>query len=156
MPVKRQDFRRVGGGADSPARPYLKVRYINPHTEDNTLAWALIDTGADDCVLPASFAEILGHDLEAGERTMIAGVHGEDVAYRHTTIIKIPGDLPEDTFSTEETLISFVDNLPQPLLGVRSFLSHFKLTVNFPNMYFSLEKVERENPDDYQNPWPTP
>ena len=150
MPVKHQTFLRVSGGADSPARPYLQVRYINPHNGQNTRAWALIDTGADNCVLPSRFAEILGHDLKAGEETKVGGVHGEGVAYLHTMKIEV------SEFTTEEVLILFVDDLPQPLLGVKSFLSNFKLTVNFPDQYFSLERVEASNPDNYQDPWPTP
>jgi len=151
MLVKEEAFRRVGGGHDSLARPYLKVRYINPRASMNTLAWALIDTGADNCVLPASYAEILGHNLEAGEKTIIGGVSGENVAYKHTMKIEIPG------FSTEEVLILFVEGLPQPLLGVKNFLSHFKLTVDFPNECFSLERVECTSTNDYSSdPWPTP
>ena len=150
MPVKRQDFQRVSGGPDSPARPYLQVRYINPHNGQNTRAWALIDTGADNCVLPSRFAEILGHDLKAGEKTKVGGVHGEGVAYLHTMKIEV------SEFSTEEILILFVDDLPQPLLGVKTFLSKFKLTVDFPNKYFSLEKVLQDKPDDYGEHWPLP
>jgi len=66
MPVRNERFRRVSGDYGSIARPYLRVRYINPHTDKNLQAWALIDTGADDCVLPASFAGLLGHNLIAG------------------------------------------------------------------------------------------
>lgn len=150
MPVKNEDFRRVGGGYGSFPRPYLRVRYLNPHTGKSLQAWALIDTGADDCVLPADFAGLLGHDLEAGNKVQIGGIHGHDFAYQHTTKIEIPG------FSTEETLISFIGKLRQPLLGVRSFLSHFKLTIDYPNENFSLEIVEKENSDDYGEHWPVP
>lgn len=150
MPVRNERFRRVSGDYGSIARPYLRVRYINPHTDKNLQAWALIDTGADDCVLPASFAGLLGHNLIAGNQVNIGGVHGHDIAYQHTTIIEIPG------FATEETLISFIENLRTPLLGVRSFLSHFKLSIDYPNELFSLEFTEKKSTAEYVDHWPTP
>jgi predicted aspartyl protease len=150
MLVKKAAFRRVGGGPGSIARPYLQVRYLNPHSGRSLRAWPLIDTGADDCVLPADYAVLLGHDLKAGGKVRVRGVHGHDMAYQHTTVIEIPG------FSTREILISFIRNLNQPLLGVRSFLSHFELTVDYPNENFSLGEVKKDNTEDPGEYWPTP
>ena len=39
-------------------------------------------------------------------------------------------------------LIDFMPNLSVPLLGVRNFLSHFKLTVDYPNQKFSLREAK--------------
>lgn len=38
--------------------------------------------------------------------------------------------------------IDFMPNLYVPLPGVRSFLNHFILTVNYPQQVFSLETSE--------------
>jgi len=58
--------------------------------------------------------------------------NGITIAYSHTTRIIVEG------FSTQDVLVDFMPNLSIPLLGVRSFLSNFVLTVDYPNKQFSL------------------
>lgn len=132
MPVKDEPLRALS--ANQPERPWLYVKFINPHTNDVQRAWALIDTGADDCALPAMYAPLLGHNLLAGTMSQSGTGNGTTTVYMHTTRIEIPG------FSTADTLIAFMPNLHVPLLGVKSFLSHFKLTVDYPKGCFSLKK----------------
>jgi predicted aspartyl protease len=48
------------------ARPYLPISIINPKNKKNINIFALIDTGADECAIPAPFAQLLDHDLESG------------------------------------------------------------------------------------------
>ena len=93
---------------------------------------SLIDTGADECAFPASFAPLLGHNLQAGQLKKISTGNGITIAYSHTTRIIIEG------FSTQDVLVDFMPNLNIPLLGVKSFLSNFILTVDYPNKQFSL------------------
>lgn len=99
---------------------------------------ALIDTGADECALPASFAAMLGHNLQAGNAKKISTGNGITTAYGHTTRIRIEG------FTTQDVLIDFMPNLNVPLLGVRSFLSNFVMTVDYPNKMFSLKLPENK------------
>ena len=94
--------------------------------------YALVDTGADECAFPASFAPVLGHNLQAGQSKRISTGNGITVAYSHTTRIAIDG------FSTQDVLVDFMPNLSTPLLGVKSFLGNFILTVDYPNTTFSL------------------
>lgn len=105
---------------------------INPDNNKRITALALIDTGADECALPASFARVLGHNLQAGQQKKVSTGNGVTMAYGHTTRIEIAG------FTTQEVLIDFMPNLFIPLLGVRSFLSNFVLTIDYPNKTFSL------------------
>ena len=56
---------------DDMARPYLPVTFINPENQKELNVYALIDTGADECALPASFASPLGHNLQAGTQKRI-------------------------------------------------------------------------------------
>lgn len=114
------------------ARPYLPVTIINPDTKRQIKVYALIDTGADECALPASFAPILGHNLQSGQPRKISTGNGVTIAYSHTTRIII------EDFSTQDVLIDFMPNLHMPLLGVRSFLSNFILTIDYPRKSFSL------------------
>lgn len=119
------------------ARPYVPVTLINPDTKRNINVYALIDTGADECALPASFAGILEHRLESGVEKQISTGNGITTAYGHTTIIDI------DEFSTGPITVDYMPNLPIPLLGTRSFLSTLILTVNYPEKLISLEYTDK-------------
>ena len=93
--------------------------------------------GADGCAFPASFASVLGHNLQAGRLRRISTGNGITVAYSHTTRLAI------EDFSTQDVWVDFMPNLSIPLLGVKSFLSNFILTVDYPNRVFSLSLPNR-------------
>ncbi len=114
------------------ARPYLPITIINPENQKEINVYALIDTGADECALPASFASPLGHNLQAGSEKRISTANGVTIAYGHTVCMKAFG------FSTQNVLIDFMPNLNIPLLGVRSFLINFTLKIDYPNNIFSI------------------
>jgi predicted aspartyl protease len=132
MPVRDYPFSITRPG-DAP-RPYLPVTIINPVAGSRLKVFALIDTGADECALPASFATLLGHNLQAGQQKRVSTGNGITLAYGHTTRIEVEG------FSTQDVLIDFMPNLNIPLLGVKSFLNNFLLTVDYPNKMFSLKR----------------
>lgn len=115
------------------ARPYLPVTFSNPYNNKLVNVYALIDTGADECALPASFAAILGHRLEAGKEKKISTGNGPTIAFGHSSVIEIVG------FSTGTVVIDYMPNLSTPLLGFQSFLSKFILSLNYPEKMFSLE-----------------
>jgi predicted aspartyl protease len=112
----------------------LRIILINPHTGAKLNTIGLIDTGADECAVPSDYASILGHRLKAVSKKKIHTAGGIGEAYPHTTKIQIPG------FTTTDTLIDFTIGLDVVLLGVKSFLSHFKLTVDYRKQLFSLTK----------------
>ncbi|MFN3966347.1 MAG: hypothetical protein ACK4JE_01450, partial [Endomicrobiia bacterium] len=60
--------------------------------------------------------------------------NGVTLAYSHTVKIEIPN------FFTQNALVDFMPNLHVPLLGVKSFLNNFVLTVDYPKKKFSLKK----------------
>ena len=115
------------------SRPWLQVTIVNPHSNSRIRVLGLIDTGADECALPARYASILGHNLNAGFAKEINTGNGKTIAYAHTIGIEI-GD-----FIIQKALIDFMPNLNVPLLGVKTFLSSFILTVNYPDKTFSLK-----------------
>lgn len=117
---------------DDIPRPWLPVSIINPHTNSKIKVLGLIDTGADECALPARYASILGHNLEAGFLKEINTGNGKTVAYAHTVKIEVKD------FIIQEALIDFMPNLYTPLLGVKTFLSNFILSVDYPKKKFSL------------------
>ena len=121
------------------ARMWLPVVISNPYTNRIIKVFGLIDTGADDCALPAFYATRLGHNLQAGKEKEINTGNGVTIAYAHTVSIEA------FDFTIKDTLIDFMPNLYVPLLEVKSFLNHFKLTVDYPRQVFSLEI---ENPGE--------
>ena len=116
---------------DTP-RPWLPVTIVNPHTNKKVHVLALIDTGADECAIPANYASILGHNLMMGQTKEVKTGNGLTTAYAHTTTIEVGG------FVVQNALIDFMPNLHVVLLGTKSFLSNFILTINYPQKTFSL------------------
>jgi len=138
MPITSYPFSAVIPG--QMARPMLPIEIHNPHTGLSTRTWALIDTGADDCAMPAQYAAILGHDLLKGAVKKIGTGNGETNAYAHTTKIDIFGaGNGAPLYTITDTPIDFMPNLGVVLLGVRNFMSRFVLTVDYPNQCFSLK-----------------
>jgi len=111
MPIRNYPFSVIRPG--DIARPFLPVTIVNPETHKEIRVYALIDTGADECAIPASFAPILAHNLQAGQLKRISTGNGITIAYSHTTRIII------EEFSTQDVLVDFMPNLSIPLLGVR-------------------------------------
>lgn len=113
-------------------RPWLLVIIVNPHTNKKITVLALIDTGADECAIPATYAPLLGDDLMAGKAKQVKTGNGITTAYSHTTSIEL------GSFTARNVLIDFMPNPHIVLLGTKSFLSHFILTINYPRKIFSL------------------
>ncbi len=121
----------------------LPVRITNPATGLYEDAWGVVDTGADDCALPAYYAARLGHRLKAGKRREIGTGNGTTWAYAHTTRIDIFCALPgsgaaEPAYTIADAPIDFLPHLGCVLLGTKSFLSRFILTINYPRQYLML------------------
>lgn len=132
MDLKHIPFSRVS--PDDIPRPWLPIKIINPHSGKHIRIVGLIDTGADECALPSSYAAMIGHNLQAGVSKEINTGNGITTAYSHAVRIEI------GNYHIDNTLIDFMPNLYVPLLGVKSFLSGFILTINYPKKVFSLEK----------------
>ena len=136
MPIRDFPFTCIQpGGAP---RPWLPIRITNPATELSQNAYGLIDTGADECALPAAYASLLGHNLQAGVTRRIQTGSGVTTAYSHTTSITVMNFQGEPALTIDETLIDFMPHLHVVLLGVKSFLSKFILTFKYLRQTFSL------------------
>lgn len=147
MPIVEYPFHTIAPG--HPARPMLPIQIVNPETSLALNTWAQIDTGADECALPAIFAETLGHDLRAGTEKVVATGNGESVSYAHSTRIHVFGitdvssgeqkiDVSNIVYTVPDTPIDFMPNLSSILIGVRNFLSCFVLIIDYPRRTFSL------------------
>lgn len=114
------------------ARPYLPITIINPENQKILNVYALVDTGADECALPASFAPLLGHNLQFGTIKRVSTGNGLSIAYSHTVCIQV------FQFTSQNVLIDFMPNLYIPLLGVKNFLNEFALNIDYPHKIFSI------------------
>ena len=138
MPIINYPFiSHVQGGI---ARPMLPIRITNPITGQSLRVWGLIDTGADECAIPAAYANQLGHNLTAGPTKHIGTGNGMTIAYSHLTRIEIFGNKSNSVIvhTINDTPIDFMPNLGVILLGVRNFMNQFRLIIDYPNQCFSL------------------
>jgi hypothetical protein len=126
--------------ADGIYRPTLQIRIINPHSGLSQRGYGIIDTGADECAVPASYANLLGHDLQAGRQKTVSTGNGETIAYAHTTKFEIFSPSTGQVVHTiNDAPIDFMPNLHVILLGVHSFLSDFILRIDYPHKIFSIK-----------------
>ena len=120
-------------------RPILLIRITNTHSQIFHDTYGIIDTGADECAIPAAYAPLLGHNLQAGITKEISTGNGKTVAYSHITKFDIFHPLSgEHLYTISDTPIDFLPNLNMVLLGVNSFLSKLILKIDYPNKIFSI------------------
>jgi hypothetical protein len=97
-------------------------------------------------VLPASYAQLLGHNLTAGTAKNVNTGNGRTTAYGHTCTIEIFDTRllltgkSKIAHTIPKTVIDFMPNLHCVLLGVKTFLSNFKLYIDYPRQLFSIRK----------------
>jgi predicted aspartyl protease len=104
-------------------RPILPVRILNPQTGQTHRAAALVDTGADECAIPAYIASIIGHNLHSGRIKQIRTGNGVTSAYSHLTRFEIYHPATNKMlFTTADTPIDYLPHLHMILLGVKSLL----------------------------------
>lgn len=143
MPFRDCPFRYVNGLY----RLHLPIQIINPHSNKSEFAWALIDTGADGCAFPAWYAEILEHELTAGEQEECHTGNGRTQSFKHTTIIEAIHPISKRTeFRTSELKVAYLPELHDVLLGVSGFLEHFILNIDYPNKRFSITYPRLKGP----------
>jgi len=137
MPLRNCPFLKLS--EDDIPRPILPIKIINPHTGLSYATFGIIDTGADECAIPAGIASILGHNLQAGSTKIIGTGNGETIAFSHTTKFEIYHPFSfKLAYTIKDTPIDFMPNLHVLLLGVNSFLGKLILNINYPRKVFSI------------------
>jgi len=137
MPIKDCPFTLCSGGI---YRPILNLRIINPHTNKTYRTYGIIDTGADECAIPASYSILLGHNLRSGKKRIINTGNGKTVAYSHITNFEIFHPITgKHLYTVDNATVDFLPNLKTVLLGVNNFLNNFILTIDYPRNLFSLK-----------------
>lgn len=137
MPIQQLSLRRIR--EHQMHAPYLDVVYINPQTNKRFKTIALIDTGADRCVIPSHLAKFLGYSNQEKTIVQVRGIGGQVTCYSHIMQIEVKN------FCTDGVEIIFSDNVCEPILGVSTFFKNFCLTIDYPNNRFSLRLPDKLN-----------
>lgn len=104
--------------------PIIGVSFINPANNKSIDVDCLIDSGADDIVIHADFAQVLDIELEGGETREYQGIaHKPITGYVHKLKMKL-----RDDASLYVVRCAFVPNLPRAgLLGQNGFFDNYKI-----------------------------
>jgi len=135
MPIRNFPF--LGSAGDT-KRPWLPIKIVNPHTNQSMKIIGLVDTGADECTIPAEFAAMLGHTLQNGASKMSNTAGGPGKGWLHTTRIEIYNLQDQLIYTINDTPLDFMEGLHIPLLGVSHFLDNFQLHIDYPKKNFSI------------------
>jgi len=122
-------------------RAEIPLRITNPIDGGCYITFALIDTGADSCLIPQNIVAELNHNLKGDgvESTCTSGVGGKSATYKHTFNIELLNhDREQAVWSAENILIDCIEADIPLLLGVEDFLKHFELTINYPEKLITL------------------
>lgn len=148
MPFDFYPFIRVR--PDTPPKPRLYISIIEPKTQHEAKGFAFIDSGANHCFLPCSFAKQLKINWRKGTKIKVHGPTGKWIrGYRYLLSIRIYGilldSLPDNLLFTDtpklelrEAQVIFTPRLQEPILGVKSFLDMYVYTVNHARERFSV------------------
>jgi len=142
MPIR--DFPFLCLTKDNKERPWLPVTIINPSNGEAIPTYGLIDTGADECSVPAAFAKDLGHDLYKGKPKEVDTAGGKANTYSHLTTVEIFNPKENNIAHKMENIpIDFTEGLNVVLLGVKNFLDQFTLTIEYPKKVFSIKSSKQ-------------
>lgn len=125
---------------DAIPKLYLPVIIYNPQTGLSLSTYGQIDTGADECAIPAWIAKELGHSFKKGKPSDIITGNGGSQAFKHTTTIEILHPKTKRVvYTLTDVPIDYMPKLTTTLLGVRHFLDRFILEANYPRHKFSIK-----------------
>lgn len=108
------------------ARPYVPVYLHGPRGKTDAPFYALLDSGADQVLLPAELAEVVGIDdfKNTKQHSRTVGVASQVTeTYYHDLHLQIEGDT-----RTLPTTVGFAEDVVVPLLG-RALFKHFRLVI---------------------------
>lgn len=100
-------------------RPYVPIS-ISKWRRETLPFHALVDSGADFCLFPASFLEVLNIDVKKGKRRVVYGIGEHKIGtYAHKVNLDING------YKFKSTIYFSADQYV-PLLGREGFFNKFK------------------------------
>lgn len=114
-------------------RPWVFGVIAGPAPDHHLGCRICLDTGADNCVFPLSFAERLGFDLKTMPMSITQGATGQGEIYYGDVSISIPlGPEDGDPELTVETRAGFTEGLDAQGIGLLGQIGFFdKYDVSF-------------------------
>ena len=107
------------------------------HKDKSQKSKALLDSGADFCILEAEIGEILGIDIKSGPEEKFGGISGIPAkAYVHQVTLKIGGHTHQARvgFSYEIAKLGF------QILGQYGFFDNFVVKFDYKKQEITLKK----------------
>lgn len=109
------------------------------HGNRRLRVFALLDTGAEFCLLPRWMGEQLGIAITEGKKTTFKGAAGgTQIAYFHNIIFEIGG---WDHRCRAGFIYEAEEELPFALLGTIGFFDSYKATFNVQKNEIRLDKI---------------
>lgn len=120
-----------------------EVRFVNPVNGAAVDVNCLVDSGADDILLNAQFAEALGLRLEAGEEKSYQRIaHAPMRAYLHPLQMQLKGVYDTPLYRVRA---AFLPDLPRAgLVGQRGFFENHKIIFERRKRSFELTPLPPE------------
>jgi hypothetical protein len=137
-------------------RPTLPVEFMNSVNGSGVLAYAYLDTGASQCMLPFERARDMGVNLDPENVVKLFSAGQERIGYGHTIELKVFGaeEEPGDNVFVKSNVILclkkvrivFVRELKNELLGYKDFLQRYVTIVNYQRRQFSIRRPFHNRP----------
>jgi hypothetical protein len=123
-----------------PQRTFLKRPTLKIKLEKNgrkIVVWALVDSGADCCIFPASMAKALNIQIPNQRSSQFSGTaDAPQMAYFETVRATLWNDSPDTdplTFDLDAGFCDTLEHVGLGLLGQDGFFSRYIVTFDFAN-----------------------
>jgi hypothetical protein len=119
-------------------QPSIEARLINAHTGNSALVRILIDSGAQDTLINAELAKILGINLTTCPEEEVKGIGGRKKGRYHPVEITII----KNGEKVQVPKAYFVKDLgTTAIFGQLDFFSKYVIQFNFPNLSFWIKRL---------------
>ncbi len=116
-------------------RPVIPIQII--HKKLAVPYEVLVDSGADFCIFDAQIADILGIDIESGEKNEVAGITGVNAPiYFHDILMKVGGW----TFNIRAAFLREIGKFGYGVVGQKGFFNLFVIKFDYKK-----EEIELKN-----------
>lgn len=120
-------------------KPWLLVCLRNPLSGKEFYTFGLIDTGSEGCAIPETYAKFIGHNFENGESCDCISANSKSKGFYHSIDIDFLDMDYQLIYKIQNKQVHCVRNLNIVLLGVKDFLDHSILHIDFPKELFTLK-----------------